>query len=32
MKYVFQHSAIIEHEIVADNATEAKEKLFEELD
>jgi len=31
MKYVFQHTAIIEHEIDADNVSEAKEKLFEEV-
>ncbi len=31
MKYVFQHTAIIEHEIEAKNVTEAKEKLFEEV-
>ncbi|MFK5985997.1 MAG: hypothetical protein QM479_11315 [Pseudomonadota bacterium] len=31
MKYVFQHTAIIEHEVEAGNATEAKEKFFEEI-
>jgi hypothetical protein len=31
MKYIFQHTAIIEHEIEASNVTEAKEKLFEDV-
>ena len=31
MKYVFRHTAIIDHEIEADNIADAKEKLFEEV-
>jgi len=31
MKYIFQHTAIIEHEIEASNVKEAKEKLFEDV-
>ncbi len=31
MKYTFRHTAIIEHEIDAENVHEAKKKFFEEV-
>lgn len=31
MKYVFRHTAIIDHEIEADNVLEAREKLLDEV-
>ncbi len=31
MKYTFRHTAIIDHEIEADNIPEAKQKLLEEV-
>ena len=31
MKYTFRHTAIIEHEVEADNIHEAKKKFFEDI-
>lgn len=31
MKYTFRHSAIIEHEVEADNVQAAKKKFFEDV-
>ena len=31
MKYTFRHTAIIEHEIEADNVHDAKKKFFEDV-
>jgi hypothetical protein len=31
MKYIFRHTAIIEHEVEADNVTEAKKKFFSDV-
>jgi len=31
MKYIFRHTALIDHEVEADNIAEAKEKFFSDV-
>ncbi len=31
MKYIFRHTALIDHEVEADNIVEAKEKFFSDV-